>query len=404
MRRRSGRPYVHEGGILSRGGDPSSRGSSSGVRSQRASLSRFVEWDRVAWILIPALVLFVTNPANGILPCYLSYSSSDWIGRPGVTNYGILSLEHSIEGVAVVGLLTRSDVICPFYDPVIGSFCGSLADSMCHRKPFFPWEYPPWGQYFRELRIHGFGGFGDLMDTTGDFLAALASDRVHVVHRCICALLVGSALWKYCCPWFPSWRYLLSDGSNELLLPLRVFNDLWDSVFFRSTATTNLFRDLFYQNIFVYPALVEVNRIVPKLRMTSWLVRPTGNETADYVVAVVLLVVFCGGGSNRLASRIVGGGRSMVGFSTVGAVGLGYLVRSAGRSTILATFRRHDVGYAHAFWSQVAWIVIGNPDDWYPHLVVWIVAGLAGAVYAEFHFEHVAVFDFRDLLGFFGLA
>jgi len=357
----------------------------------------------VAYILIPALVLYVTNPANGILPCYLSYSSSDWmIGRPGVTNYGFFSLEQSIEGVSAAGLLTRSDVICPFYDPVIGTFCGSLADSLCHRKPFFPWEYPPWERYFRRLRKHGFGGLGDLMDTASDFLAALASDRVHVVHRCICAILIGSVLWKYCCPWFPSWRFYLSvnEGRTDLLLPLRMWNDLWDSVFSRS----NLFRDLLYQNLYVYPALAEVNRIVPKLRMTSWLVRPTGDETADYAIAVAILVVICGGGSNRLASRIVGGGRSLVGFSTVGAVGLGYVVRSAGRSTILATFRRHDVGYAHAFWSQAAWIVIGNQDDWYPHLLVWMVAGLAGAVFAEFHFEHVAMFGVRDVLGFFGLA
>lgn len=404
--------YVDEGGILHR-----DRSSLTGYRSYRASLWLFVEWNRVAWILVPALVLFVTNPANGILPCYWSYYSGDWatVGRPGVTNYGLFSLEATVEGVGISALLTRSDVVCPFYARDVGAFCGSLADAMCHRKPFFVWEYPPWQHFFQKQRY----GKQEFLDAFADFLSALAVDRVHVIHRFLCAILVGSAAWNYCCPRFPPLRSVLFGGNgwnnmNSLLLPVTVVNDLWTSVF-RSNAGIigSLVRDIVYQNTFVYPVLVELDRIVPKLRTTSWLVRPTGNETADYVVAVVLLVLVLGGGSNLLASKIVGGSsntRTVAGFSSVAAVGLGYLIRLAGRSSSfggmqrIATFRTQDISYVHAFWSNVAWSFVAHPNDWYPRLVVWLVAGLVGSIYAEFHLEHVDVFVFRDILGFFGLA
>ena len=395
------RTYVNEGGVLSHNSiDPL-----TGYRSYRAPLWKFVEWKRVAWIMIPTLVLFVTNPGNGILPVYLSYSPKDWIGRPSVTNYGIFSLEEGIEGVAISGLLARSDVVCPFYITSIGPFCGSFADLMCHRKPFFPWEYPPVKNYFRNVRNHGFDIEG-LLEAATDFASALSIDRVHVFHRFLCAVLVGSVAWNCFCPRFPSPAFLMFGNSAYNFLPLKVLvNDLWGSLFFPKSSSS-LVRDLIHQNLFVYPALVEVDKIVPKLKLSSWLVRPTGNETADYMFALFLLVLFLGGGSNLLASKIVGDGRRVVGFSTVGAVGLGYLIRiNSGGSGILATFQRRDVSYVHGFWSNVAWIFVGHPNDWYPRLVVWLVAGMAGSIFAEFQLNHVDnMFFVKNLLGFFGLA
>ena len=395
MRRaRGGRPYVDEGGVLSH--------NNGAYRSYRAPLWKFVEWKRVAWILVPSVVLFVTNPGNGILPVYLSFSPKEWIGRPSVTNYGFFSVEEGIEGITISALLSRSDIVCPFYDPSIGPFCGSFADSMCHRKPFFPWEYPPVKNYFRDLLNHGFELEG-LLDAVSNFLSALAIDRVHVFHRLLCATLVGSVVWNYCCPRFPSFSYLIFGNNAYTFVPLKVLNDLWTSLFFPSSS---LVRDLMYQNICVYPALVEMDRIVPKLKSTSWLVRPLGNETADFLLGLFLLVLVLGGGSNLLASKIVGRGR-LVGFSSVGAVALGYLIRmnSGGAGGILATFQRRDVSYVHAYWSNLAWMFIGHPNDWYPRLVMWLVAGLAGSIFAEFQLEHVDnLYAVKNILGFFGLV
>ncbi len=401
-RTRGGRAYVHEGGVLSHNnGDPLLERS---YRSYRAPLWKFVEWNRVAWILIPSVVLFLTNPGNGILPAYLSYSPKDWIGRPSVTNYGFFSLEEGIEGVAFSALLARSNVICPFYDASLGPFCGSFADAFCHRKPFFPWEYPPVKNYFQNVKNYGFA-MEDLLVAIADFGSALSIDRVFAFHRFLCAVLVGSVVWNYCCPRFPPWTYLMFGTAGYNFPPLKVVRDLWGTLFFQSKAGSTLVRDLFYQNVFVYPALVEVDRIVPKLKMASWLVRPTGNETADYLFALFLLVLCLGGGSNLLASKIVGNGRRVVGFSPVGAVALGYLIRINSGSGILATFKRRDVSYVHAFWSNLAWIFVGHPDDWFPRVVVWLVAGLAGSIFAEFQLEHVDnMFVVKNLLGYFGLA
>ena len=115
--------------------------------------------------------------------------------------------------------------------------------------------------------------------------------------------------------------------------------------------------------------------------------------------------------SNLLASRIVG--RWLGGFSSVGAAGLGYLIRVSGRSSssiplLFATvFQDKDVriGYAHAYWSHVAWTVIGcrRSDEWFPRLMPWLLGGLAGSILAEFHLEYIdPMFPVRDLLGFFG--
>mmetsp|Transcript_19877 Transcript_19877/g.40706 ORF Transcript_19877/g.40706 Transcript_19877/m.40706 type:complete len:395 (-) Transcript_19877:648-1832(-) len=368
MARRNVPAYVDERGVLNRGGDPSA------YRSYRSSLWKFVDWNRATLVFVAALVLFVTNPSNGVVErCFLSYHPDDqWLGRPRATNYGIFSLEESIEGVTVSAMLTRSG-LCPFSDPAVGSVCGAVADSMCHRRPFFPWEYPPWQRCFKKLARDGFR-WSEIADATADFIAALADDRLHAIHRFLCALLIGSAVWGFCCPRFPPLRHVVWFRSGAGFPPTVVLSDLLESLFpSPSTSTTtsrvtNLLRDLFYQNVYVYPALAEVNRILPKLRTTSWLVRPTGNETADCAIAAVLLVLVLGAGSNLLASKITGGGRrSVVGFSSVAGVALGYVVRitSSGGGGVLATLQKREIGFAHAFWSNVAWAFVLHPGDWY---------------------------------------
>jgi len=148
--------------------------------------------------------------------------------------------------------------------------------------------------------------------------------------------------------------------------------------------------------------------MVPKLRRTSWLVRPTGNKTADYLVAVLLLVVVLGGGANLLASKIVGSraiarGR-VAGFSAVAAVGLGYMIRSSSNSKFLNFYLRQDILYVHVFWTNAVWLVFfgGNPNHWFPRLVSWLLAGLLGCLYAEFHQKHVDVLGLADLWSYFG--
>jgi hypothetical protein len=141
-------------------------------------------------------------------------------------------------------------------------------------------------------------------------------------------------------------------------------------------------------------------------------------------LAVIILVFVIGGGSNVLASRI--SQRYVVGFSSVSAIALGYIQRIANssnnnnsggfggttsRTATLATFgtigRRYTINSVQAYWSNVAWLFVAYPNDWYPMLVVWLIAGLAGSIYAEFHLDNidnVAAVYYRDLLKFFGLS
>jgi hypothetical protein len=434
---RRDQPYITcEGRVLR---DPATGFQTSSL----THLWKFVEWKRVAYVLFPILVLWVTNPANEInIPTTTilvssfksssSSSSSSWlvVGRPRITNYGLFSLQESIEGVTVSAFLTETS-LCPFNDVTIGSFCESIADSMCHRRPLLPFEY--WYSA-NANNINNIGNSSSSMGgdynyiinyyriATSNFLTALATDRVHVIHRLICSILILSTIWNYCCPRFPP-RRTLFDGILLFLPP--IIEDILTSVFSSSNRrSNNLIRDLIHENFVVYPVLVELNRIVPKLRLTSWWVRPTGNDTADFILAVIILVFVIGGGSNVLASRI--SQRYVVGFSSVSAIAFGYIQRIANsnnnnnsggfggttsRTATLATFgtigRRYTINSVQAYWSNVAWLFVAYPNDWYPMLVVWLIAGLAGSIYAEFHLgniDNIAAVYYRDLLQFFGLS
>jgi len=425
-RRRRDQPYIHEGRVL--------RDPATGFQTSYA-LWKFVEWKRVAYVLFPILVLWVTNPANEISilietivvssSLSSSFKSSSWmvVGRPSVTNYGLFSLQESMEGVTVSVFLTETSV-CPFNDVTIGSFCESIADSMCHRRPLLPFEYWYSANANNNINIGGNSSSrrGDYninyyQTATSNFLTALSKDRVHVIHRLICSILIISTIWNYCCPRFPPRRTLF--GGVLFFLP-PIIDDILTSVFFNSNRSNNLIRDLLHENFVVYPVLVELNRIVPKLRLSSWWVRPTGNDTADFILAIIILVFVIGGGSNVLASHI--SQRYVVGFSSVSASALGYIQRiannnssgfggAASRTATLATFgtvgRRYAINSVQAYWSNVAWLFVAYPNDWYPMLVVWLIAGLAGSIYAEFHLDNVdnvAAVYYRDLLNFFGLS
>uniref|UniRef100_A0A7S4AXR2 Uncharacterized protein n=1 Tax=Pseudo-nitzschia australis TaxID=44445 RepID=A0A7S4AXR2_9STRA len=405
-----GRTYIHEGRVLRNHLDQS---TGDQTFYYGAPLWKFVEWKRVALILLPVIALWVTNPANRVP----SSSAPMWLaGRPRTTNYGLFSLNESIEGVTLLGLLSRWEV-CTFGDASTGEFCGILADSMCHRKPLLPWEY-----HSRQNRKKN-GTNNNSNNPTVEYYktaarnfgSALAEDRVFVAHRFLCIFMLFSAAWKFCCPQFPLSRQIL------VVSPIAWINDAISSVLWKSTETT-LVRDLFFQNAFVYPFLVELNRMLPRLQLSSLLARPTGNETADYALAVVVLVIGIGGGSNALGALIVSNNRRrLVGFSSVAAAALGYAIRVAnawGRSSLYAytiwpatttslggvASATRELGLVHAYWTYVAWIIVGHPYDWYPRLVVWLLAGLVGSIYGEFHLLNMELNVVRELLIFFGLA
>ena len=415
------------------------------IKFSVSSFWKFVDWKRVVSLFLPVFLLVVTNPANSILsttktfsppsasassssaPSSLLLLASSWFvaGRPRITNYGVFALHESLDGVTVLAVLSELSV-CSFNDVRTrrGAFCESLADTLCHRKPLLLSEY-----WYNERSSSSSSSSSSMTahhrnHGIGSFAAALAKDRVFLVHRLICWILILTASFNFCCPRFPPRRTI-----SGYLFYHPIIDDVLTSVLFSSRSSSsnnNLVTDLLRHNFIIYPVLVELDRMVPQLAPRpsgwwyGWILRPTGQATADFLLTVVLLMLLAGA-ANVLASRITTNQqhhRVVGGFASCTAAGLGYLQRCAhhqnhrswillafGTQTLLPVWGRNDtaINTVHVFWSSMAWMVVSS-DHWYPRLVVWLVGGVVGTLLAEFHLQHIstAVDYYQDFLRYIG--
>lgn len=207
-------------------------------------------------------------------------------------------------------------------------------------------------------------------------------------HRMVCWILIIWTAFDFCCPTAPPRRIIQNPYVDGFLF----------SIFYKPH---NLLHDLAYETFCVYPALAEISKVIPRLNSGSIL--STGDNTFDFIVAVFLLVVIIGGGSNVLASRIDGQRTHVTGFAPVIAASLGYYHRiNVVRNTFLMTLYGIDMTAIRLYWSSIAWIIFAYPNAWYPRLVAWLAAGLGGSLLAKYHLEHIAVWG--DVLKFFGLT
>jgi hypothetical protein len=83
----------------------------------------------VAWVVVPLLILCVTNPANQkawkAAVSLEKKKPSRWL-TPRITNYGIFSMEEKIEGIIISGL--QQSRLCPFKSKSIGDICEYLGE------------------------------------------------------------------------------------------------------------------------------------------------------------------------------------------------------------------------------------------------------------------------------------
>jgi hypothetical protein len=227
---------------------------------------------------------------------------------------------------------------------------------MCHRKPFF-WS-------------------------------SKDMDIAYTTHRLLCYMLMLSCLHGFCCPNAPPRRFFANPIADGILA----------SIFY---APHNLLHDLLYENLCVYPALVEMRTIIPKLNRGSFLC--TGDKNFDYIVTVFLLVFVIGGGSNVLAAQIDGQRPYMTGFSPVAAAALAYLHRiNIIHSTLVMTIFGFGITASRLYWTNIGWIVIAYPNSWFPRLMAWLMAGVAGSLLAKYHLENMIVWG--DVPKFFGFT
>jgi hypothetical protein len=212
-------------------------------------------------------------------------------------------------------------------------------------------------------------------------------DRAHTAHRIICFTLIASALVSFCFPGAP---------------PQSVFfyNPIiggFFSIFYRP----NLM-DLIYTNSCIYPALVEINRIVPRLDKGSVLFS-FGDVDLDFALAVVILIFVIGGGCNMAASKLTN--RTVYGLnSTIGASLAYYQQATLYRPVIAILFRVYDqpITASGAYWTMLGLMVVTSNRDWFQGFVVWMLAGWIGSCYARYHLESQMWWgDLFHFVGFF---
>jgi hypothetical protein len=213
-------------------------------------------------------------------------------------------------------------------------------------------------------------------------------DMAYTTHRLLCYMLIISSLYGFCCRSAPPTRVFANPIADGFLA----------SIF---CAPRNLIHDLIFENLCVHPALEEMNRIVPKLDRGSFFC--TGDVNIDYAIAVVLLVLVIGGGSNLLASQIDGQRSRITGFSPVVAGALAYYQRiNVIRRPVLMTIFGCNMTASRLYWTNICWNVLEYPKSWFPHLMALLMAGLSGSLLANYHLENIVVWG--DLMKFFGLT
>ena len=425
------RPYIHDGRVLRR-----RRGRNDGwfatddnnvgydynltIRQQIKMIGRHFSLRKFWTVAIPILLVVLTNPANQLLPppvlesinqFNLSSSSSSstsstslldkasrWlIPSSGITNYGLFAFEDRFDGVTLQALGQESLWFCPYSSYELGPWCEFLADNFCHHKPLL-FNYHINRNKNRISSNSGSRNNNNIL--TSSSATAGVGDMAYTTHRLLCLILILSSLLDYCCgPWAPPlrvfWKYQTLDA-------------IIGTVFYRPM----LIHDLFYQNLAVYPALVEMQTIIttrlsssPTNKFISYRFPMVGTDIQlNFILFVVLLVFGVGGGANAIAARI---GRQdpftiRGGYSSVIAASLGYcMYETVYRNTfwfstknkVLLSAFGIDYTAVRAFWSSAAMIILngqhqanyaGSSRQWFPQLVAWLVAGIGGLVLAKY--------------------
>jgi hypothetical protein len=121
----------------------------------------------------------------------------------------------------------------------------------------------------------------------------------------------------------------------------------------------------------------------------------------DFGLAVLLLVLGIGGGSNWIASQIVAKS-SAYGFASVVAASIAYCQRIAVLgSPILLRLEGFCFTTADLYWAELIMVFLRGTRRSFSVMVTWLVAGLLGSALAKYHVENIAVWG--GIYKFFGL-
>jgi hypothetical protein len=98
------------------------------VRHYRLPQSRFLSWKRLFLLLVPALILVGTNPANQDYVSGTSHVRGTFVFGRRITNNGLFSLEKTSDRLILHAL--QQSWSCSFNDVEIGSLCDILGESV----------------------------------------------------------------------------------------------------------------------------------------------------------------------------------------------------------------------------------------------------------------------------------
>lgn len=270
---------------------------------------------------------------------------SDWAWQKmldpplSVTNYGIFTVEDRNTKVVFSG--ATQTWACSYYDDRIGDFCNAIAKNMCHGGP----------------------------------LLYNAKNYAYTAHRCICFFLIAAALLSFCyCGHLPA------GITSEPLL-----RALLTSVGRNHFSVVSLGLDLFNASMFVYPALVKMEKVVPMLQEGAFASNLGLPAHYDFIFYVIVLVLFLGGGSNALTNFFFSK-NPCFGFDSTVAAAVAYC--RAHQASVFSFGAKNSLALSPqtVFWSYlpVTALLGGSPS----HAVSWLLAGAFGMMLGEYHVDN----------------
>ena len=349
------------------------------------SLFEELSWQRVLFLMVVAGAFILSNPANYPLGKFLQVTHPAVVVGPRitswwaksfssllfrekessrmVTNYLFFSVQETHH--ALVFMFLQDSWPCRYDDIEIGFLCDFLTPHLSHGKPV-------------------------LVSWDGEEIM----DPAHTAHRSICWALILSAAISFC--------FTSNHSSSPFLLGGRVWNnpflDSVCSIFYRP----HLLYDLLHANVVVYPALLEMYRILPQLRAGAFL--STGRPDVDYALSVILLVIVIGGGANYISSVLILGNKDKIyGFSSVVAASMAYTQRiSVIGAPLLLRLGDIRLTTTDLYWAELGLLLLKANRRSLSTMIAWLVAGLLGSALAKYHLENLAVLG--GFYKFFGLA
>lgn len=335
------------------------RGGAKSLFGVRTQSFQFFSWGRFLFLVGAVGILVATNPANlqlfrpkkDLPPRSSSFTFNSLFGlyEEQTTNYLFFAVKETPQ--SLIFMVLGESWNCRYDDSDIGPCCLHFSEVTSHGKPVL-WD---------------------------------PSDVVHTVHRTICFSLILSAAIAFCFPNAPGGR--LFDNP---------FLDCLFSVFYQP----NLLYDIMHANLALYPALIEMRRILPLLRPGSTWSRD--DSDVDFALWTILLVMGIGGGSNWIAAQLLAREDCIAGFSTVVAASLAYCHRTEVFTSPLSFLFEglRQVSAADVFWTELVVLLLRGSRNSFSMATAWLIGGFLGSSLAKYHLENIVVWG--GILKFLG--